>query len=80
VSRFYRAPEIILGLDHTLAVDMWSLGTCLYEAFTGSLMFPGRDNNDMLWLIMEVSSTGFTAAVICALPPGSIYRLGFCRS
>lgn len=54
VSRFYRAPEIILGLEHTTALDMWSLGTCLYEAFTGTLMFPGRDNNDMLWLMQEL--------------------------
>ena len=31
VSRFYRAPEIILGLKHTVAIDMWSVGTpCLF--------------------------------------------------
>jgi serine/threonine-protein kinase PRP4 len=83
VSRFYRAPEVILGFKHTTAVDMWSVGacgsgrlagapchvvtrvnhcvlwlgvagTCLYELFTGTVMFPGEDNNDMLWKMMEV--------------------------
>jgi dual specificity tyrosine-phosphorylation-regulated kinase 2/3/4 len=25
-SRFYRAPEIILGVPYTFGIDMWSLG------------------------------------------------------
>jgi len=48
VSRFYRAPEIILGLDYNRAVDLWSIGVTLVELFTGSVLFPGRTNNDML--------------------------------
>lgn len=28
-SRFYRAPEIILGIDYTMAIDMWSFGCIL---------------------------------------------------
>jgi serine/threonine protein kinase len=28
---------------------MWSAGCCVYELFTGSPLFPGDDNNDMLW-------------------------------
>ena len=35
VSRFYRAPEIILGLKYDMRVDMWSVATCLYELYTG---------------------------------------------
>ena len=31
---------------------MWSVGTVLYELFTGHVMFPGRSNNDMLRLMM----------------------------
>lgn len=50
VSRFYRAPEIILGYPHAPALDMWSVACCLYELYTGSPLFPGVDNNDMLWL------------------------------
>lgn len=48
VSRFYRAPEIILGDLYGCAIDVWAAATCLYELFTGSVMFSGRDNNAML--------------------------------
>jgi len=54
VSRFYRAPEIILGLPYDRAIDMWSVCLCLYELFTGHVMFPGRSNNEMLRLIMAI--------------------------
>uniref|UniRef100_A0AAV1TRR7 non-specific serine/threonine protein kinase n=1 Tax=Peronospora matthiolae TaxID=2874970 RepID=A0AAV1TRR7_9STRA len=54
VSRFYRAPEIVLGLAYNKAVDMWSVGCCLYEMFTGKVVFPGSTNNEMLKLFMEL--------------------------
>ncbi|KDO27202.1 CMGC/DYRK/PRP4 protein kinase [Saprolegnia parasitica CBS 223.65] len=54
VSRFYRAPEIILGLAYDAPVDMWSIGCCIYEMYTGRVMFPGQTNNEMLKLFMEV--------------------------
>jgi len=28
-SRFYRSPEVILGLQYGTAIDMWSLGECV---------------------------------------------------
>eukprot|EP00879_Flechtneria_rotunda_P014246 GHRR01014883.1.p1 GENE.GHRR01014883.1~~GHRR01014883.1.p1 ORF type:complete len:921 (+),score=358.42 GHRR01014883.1:205-2967(+) len=54
VSRFYRAPEVILGLAYDFAMDMWSIGCVLYELFTGKILFPGRTNNEMLKLMMDV--------------------------
>ncbi|PWA95173.1 hypothetical protein CTI12_AA046940 [Artemisia annua] len=54
VSRFYRAPEIILGLTYDHPVDMWSVGCCLFELYTGKVLFPGATNNDMLRLQMEL--------------------------
>ncbi|ORZ20356.1 kinase-like domain-containing protein [Absidia repens] len=54
VSRFYRAPEIILGLPYDYALDVWSAGCTLYELFTGKILFPGRSNNQMLKYMMEV--------------------------
>lgn len=30
-SRFYRAPEIILGYKHSTALDMWAVGCSVYE-------------------------------------------------
>ncbi|XP_071716489.1 uncharacterized protein [Rutidosis leptorrhynchoides] len=57
VSRFYRAPEIILGLTYDHPVDMWSVGCCLFELYTGKVLFPGATNNDMLRLQMELKGS-----------------------
>lgn len=53
-SRFYRSPEIILGLDYTKAIDMWSLGCIIAELYTGIPLFPGENEQDQLSCIMEV--------------------------
>ncbi|KAL3336721.1 hypothetical protein AABB24_029404 [Solanum stoloniferum] len=54
VSRFYRAPEIILGLSYDHPMDVWSVGCCLFELYAGKVLFPGPTNNDMLRLHMEL--------------------------
>ncbi|GIX66266.1 cell-cycle-associated protein kinase PRP4, putative [Babesia caballi] len=54
VSRFYRAPEIILGLRYDGKIDVWSAAATIYELATGDILFPGRTNNHMLKLMMEV--------------------------
>jgi serine/threonine-protein kinase PRP4 len=54
VSRFYRAPEIILGHKYTTQVDVWAAATSLYELYTNDVLFKGSTNNDMLHRIMEV--------------------------
>ncbi|KAI0296811.1 kinase-like domain-containing protein [Russula brevipes] len=54
VSRFYRAPEIILGIPYDPALDVWSVGCTLYELYTGKILLPGRSNNQMLLLMMEL--------------------------
>jgi serine/threonine-protein kinase PRP4 len=54
VSRFYRAPEIILGLAPlTFAVDLWSLAVTVAEVFLGRVLFHGHSNNDMLYVFMQ---------------------------
>ncbi|KAI0668299.1 kinase-like protein [Trametes maxima] len=54
VSRFYRAPEIIMGHPYDPSIDVWSVGCTLYELYTGKILFPGRTNNHMLLLMMEL--------------------------
>lgn len=54
VSRFYRAPEIILGFPYDFALDVWSVACSLYELFTGKILFPGNSNNKMLKLMMDL--------------------------
>ena len=53
VSRFYRAPEIMLGLPYDYAIDIWSVGCTLFELYTGKILFTGPNNNQMLRSIME---------------------------
>ena len=52
-SRFYRAPEILLGLEYDIEIDMWSLGCIVYELYTGYPIFPGENEYDTLYYIME---------------------------
>ena len=54
VSRFYRAPEIMMGLNYSCPIDMWAAGCTLFELSTGKIMFMGNSNNMMLKLIQEV--------------------------
>ncbi|KAI4900340.1 hypothetical protein NFI96_028624 [Prochilodus magdalenae] len=54
VSRFYRAPEIIIGKPYDYGIDMWSVGCTLYELYTGKILFPGKTNNHMLKLSMDL--------------------------
>lgn len=54
VSRFYRAPEIVIGKQYDYGIDMWSVGCTLYELYTGKILFPGSSNNHMLKLAMDV--------------------------
>jgi serine/threonine-protein kinase PRP4 len=54
VSRFYRAPEIILGLTPlTSAVDLWSLAVTVAEIYLGNVLFRGTSNNDMLYTFQQ---------------------------
>ncbi|KAL7491583.1 hypothetical protein ACHAWT_002135 [Skeletonema menzelii] len=53
VSRFYRPPEVILGLEYDRMVDLWSVGVTISELYTGSVLFPGSSNNDMLKKFMD---------------------------
>lgn len=53
-SRFYRAPEIILGVPYTPSIDMWSFGCMMVEFAMGFPIFPGEDETDQLSLMMEV--------------------------
>lgn len=53
-SRFYRAPEVILGLQYSQAIDMWSLGCILAEMQTGFPLFPGENEQEQLVCIMEI--------------------------
>jgi serine/threonine protein kinase len=55
-TRWYRAPEILLGShQYTFGVDMWSCGCILGELLTGRPIFPGKSTMNQLDLIFSVT-------------------------
>ncbi|KAJ8361378.1 hypothetical protein SKAU_G00179030 [Synaphobranchus kaupii] len=43
VTRYYRAPEVILGMGYQANVDIWSVGCIMAEMIRHKILFPGRD-------------------------------------
>lgn len=54
VSRFYRAPEIILGVPYKHGIDVWSAACTIFEMATAKIMFTGSSNNKMLKCFMDL--------------------------
>lgn len=55
VTRWYRAPELLLGTsDYTAAIDIWSVGCIFMEMMNRKTLFPGKDQVHQLRLLMEV--------------------------
>ncbi|KAJ3682049.1 hypothetical protein LUZ60_014622 [Juncus effusus] len=55
VTRWYRAPELLLGCaQYTAAIDVWSVGCIMGEIMTRDPLFPGRDYVQQLRLITEL--------------------------
>ncbi|CAD5215700.1 unnamed protein product [Bursaphelenchus okinawaensis] len=52
-SRYYRAPEIILGLPFKESIDMWSLGCVIAELFLGWPLYPGASEYDQIRFIIQ---------------------------
>lgn len=50
-SRYYRAPEIVLGSEYCEKIDMWSVGCLLFECFTGQVLFPAESEAELLAMI-----------------------------
>ena len=58
-SRFYRSPEVLLGLRYSTQIDMWSMGTIVGELFLGLPLFPGETEYNQLHRIVKM----------CGVPP-----------
>lgn len=44
----------VIGKSYDYGIDMWSVGCTLYELYTGKILFPGKTNNHMLKLAMDL--------------------------
>ncbi|GIY05769.1 hypothetical protein CDAR_506481 [Caerostris darwini] len=65
-SRYYRSPEVLLGIPYDMAIDIWSLGCILVEMHTGQPLFNGDNEVDQMNKIIEV----------IAMPPKPILDQG----
>lgn len=57
VTRYYRAPEVILGLPYSEKVDIWSVGCIFAEMINHTVLFPGKDRIDQWTKIYSVMGT-----------------------
>jgi dual specificity protein kinase YAK1 len=87
-SRFYRSPEVILGVEYSTSVDMWSFGCIVAELFLGLPLFPGVTEFEQLvrivetfgmppsWMMVEKKSSNYVVKLSNKLGNGrSTYRL-----
>lgn len=68
-SRFYRSPEVFLGMPYGMPIDMWSLGCVAAELFLGLPIFPGSSEYDLLARICE--TIGMPPADMLAKAPNA---------
>lgn len=54
VTRWYRAPELVLTHSYSSAVDLWAVGCILGELLGGKVLFRGRDFKHQVETICEV--------------------------
>ena len=45
---------LVLGIPLDFEIDVWSVACSLYELYTGKILFPGKTNNQMLSLMMDL--------------------------
>ncbi|KAI8605804.1 hypothetical protein EDD21DRAFT_362770 [Dissophora ornata] len=53
-SRFYRSPEVLVGLPYSSSIDIWSVGCIAAELFLGLPLFPGSSEYNQLSRIVEM--------------------------
>ena len=61
-----------MGVPYDCSLDVWSIGCTLYELYTGKILFPGRSNNQMLLLMMELKGR-FNSKIIKKAKFGDTY-------
>ena len=58
VSRWYRAPELLLGdTSYGSAIDVWSMGCVFWEILTGEHLFMGNDEKEVFAQICKKCGT-----------------------
>jgi serine/threonine protein kinase len=72
VTRYYRAPEIVLtATEYTYAVDVWSAGCILGEMFLRRPLFKGKDALDQIKRIVGALGDLSQEDDLCWIPQSS---------
>ncbi|KAH0574216.1 Kinase, CMGC DYRK [Spironucleus salmonicida] len=79
-SRFYRAPEVILGLPYSIEIDIWSLGCVFCELLNGTPIFAGENETDQLGKICEVLGMPPQDMILKSPRKGEFFNAGKLRS
>jgi len=56
-SRWYSAPEVVLGERHDMGADSWALGCVIAEVLTGFPLLPGDSDIDLLHRMFRMFGT-----------------------
>lgn len=52
-SRYFRAPEVALGLQYGTEIDVWSYACVLVELFTGKPLFPAASERELIGMFVS---------------------------
>lgn len=71
-SRWYRAPEVFLGMGFDGGIDMWGLGCVIYEMFTGEPPFisSGSEDTEVAIFLSSIHHLGLMVEEI-GMPPAA---------
>ncbi len=53
-TRWYRAPELLVSHHYGPEIDVWAIGCIFVELMTGNPLFPGKNDMDMMRLILQM--------------------------
>lgn len=53
-TRWYRAPELLVGCNYSMPIDIWAIGCIMGELIDGQPLFPGESEFDQLYCIEKV--------------------------
>jgi p38 MAP kinase len=72
VTRYFRSPQLLLGsTSYSYDIDMWALGCTFVEILTGQVLFPGRDDEDQLQVIVDCMGVPPDQALPLRMPRSS---------
>lgn len=52
-TRWYRAPELLVGYPYNHSVDMWAIGCMMAELIDAQPLFPGESDIDQIYCIQK---------------------------